>query len=263
MPRPARSLTWILYTSWCVFWFVLPFLLTWPLHLLLAQFRWGHRALHEFYRGWARFQFVLYGSPLQVRGNPHPHGPGQVAIYCANHSSYIDIPVLFAAIPGFANIVGKASLTKVPIWGRCFKRLYLTVDRRSALSRGRSFIESARSLKGGRDLILFPEGTISPTAGHKLLPLKDGAFRLAIEQQVPIVPVTMPYNHRFFPDLGGRIRLRYHPLVAIFHPPIATTGLTLNDLPALRQQVRDTIEAALEPDTESADAPQTTVPEIY
>ncbi len=245
-----------LYTIWCVTWFLVPFLVTWPIQLLLSRVRGGQRWLHALNRGWSKFQLRMYLAPVEIRGEPHPLAVrGQAVIFCANHSSYIDIPVLFDAIPGFTNIIGKAALGRVPLWGRIFRSTYITVDRHSPVSRGRSVVESGRSLRAGRDLIVFPEGSIGKQPGRTLLLFKDGAFRLAIEQQMPIVPVTMPYNHRFFPDLGGRLRLRRHRFLTVFHPPIHTTGLTLNDLPALRERVRAAIESALDPASEPADSP--------
>lgn len=256
MPGLLRTLGHRLYTTWCVTWFLVPFLVTWPLQLLLSSFPAGRPWLHGLNRLWSKFQLRMYLSSVEVRGEPHPVAVrGQAVIFCANHSSYIDIPVLFDAIPGFTNIVGKAALGKVPLWGRIFRSTYITVDRRSAVSRGRSVVECARSLRSGRDLIIFPEGSIGPQPGRELLPFKDGAMRLAIEQQVPIVPVTTPYNHRFFPDLGARLRLRRHRFLTIFHPPIHTTGLTLADVPALREQVRAIIESGLDPASEPADSP--------
>lgn len=257
-----RTLGHRLYTTWCVAWFLIPFLLTWPLQLLLSSFRAGRPWLHALNRAWASFQLRMYFTPVEVRGEPHPAAVrGQAVIFCANHSSYIDIPVLFDAIPGFPNIIGKAALAKVPLWGWLFRSTYITVDRQSAVSRGRSVVESTRSLRAGRDLIIFPEGSIGKQPGRVLLPFKDGAMRLAIELQVPIVPVTMPYNHRFFPDLGGRLRLRRHRFLTIFHPPILTTGMTLDDVPALRERVRAAIASGLDPASEPADSPFAAAPE--
>lgn len=253
MSSLARKLAIKAYTIWCVSWFLIPFLLTWPLQLLFSLFPAGRPWVHRINRGWSMLQLRMYLAPVIIRGKPHPV-PGPV-IFCANHSSYIDIPVMFDAIPGYTNIVGKASLGRVPLWGRIFRAVYLTVDRHNAMSRGRSMVDSARSLREGRDLIIFPEGSISKTPGRKLLPFKDGAFRLAIQEQLPIVPVTMPYNHRFFPDLGGRLRLRRHRFLSVYHEPIFTTGLTMDDVPALRDRVKAIIESALDPASEPADSP--------
>ena len=251
-----RTLGHRLYTTWCVTWFLVPFLVTWPLQLLLSSFRGGRAGLHFLNRLWSKFQLRMYLAPVTVRGQPHPVAVrGTAVIFCANHSSYIDIPVLFDAIAGFTNIIGKAALGRVPLWGRIFRSTYITVDRHSSVSRGRAVVESARTLRAGRDLIVFPEGSIGKQPGRVLLPFKDGAFRLAIETQMPIVPVTMPYNHRFFPDLGGRLRLRRHRFLTIFHPPIHTTGLTLADMPALRERVKAIIESGLDPASEPADSP--------
>ena len=65
----------------------------------------------------------------------------------------------------------------------------------------------------------------------------DGAFQLAIEAGVPLVPVGMPLNHMFMPDVGKGLRVRYHRLKIVFHQPIATAGLTQADVPALKERV--------------------------
>jgi len=181
-----------------------------------------------------------------VKHNPLP--ADQPCVYVANHSSYIDIPLLFKAIPGWLNIMGKISLTKVPAWGPIFERVYIAVDRDSAMSRGRAMVQARRSLAAGRPVVIFPEGSISKKPGEQLEEFKDGAFQLAITAGVPLVPVTMTLNHHFMPDVAG-LRVRYSPLQIILHEPIATTGLTLADAPALKERVQTIIASAFRPDT--------------
>ena len=100
-------------------------------------------------------------------------------------------------------------------------------------------VAARRTLREGNSIAIFPEGRISPTPGAKLLPFHDGAFQMAIETGVPIVPVGMPLNHMFMPDVKGRLRVRYHRIKIVFHEPIPTTGLTLDDIPALKQRVAE------------------------
>lgn len=235
-----------IYSAWSTMWFVLPFVATYPLQLLLSRRPKWHPHLHTVNRGWSISAIRMWGMPVTiVRKGQLP--AGQPCVYVSNHSSYIDIPMLFKVIPGYLNIIGKSSLTKTPLWGPIFGRTYITVNRESAVSRGRSMVLAKQSLAAGRSVAIFPEGTISARPGEEMVPFKDGAFQLAIAAGVPIVPITMPLNHRFMPDVGG-IRVRYTPLRAVVHEPIPTTGLTLADAPALKERVRAVIASAFIPE---------------
>ncbi len=105
-----------LYTTWATFWFVMPFLVTYPLQLALSKRPQWHRYLHALNRVWSLLFIRMWGMPVEiVRKKPMP--AGQPCVYVANHSSYIDIPLLFKTIPGWLNIMGKQSLAKVPCGG--------------------------------------------------------------------------------------------------------------------------------------------------
>ncbi|PJJ47933.1 lysophospholipid acyltransferase family protein [Hymenobacter chitinivorans] len=242
-----------IYTTWSTFWFVLPFVVTYPIQVLLGRKPSLHRHLHNLNRGWSTFAIRMWGMPVDiVRKQPLP--AAQPCIYVANHSSYIDIPVLFKAIPGYLNIIGKSALAKVPLWGPIFGSVYITVNRNSAVSRGRAMVQAKQSLEAGRSVVIFPEGTISKKPGEEMGPFKDGAFQLAIATGVPIVPVSMPLNHRFMPDVGG-IRVRYTPLQVVIHEPIFTQGLTTADVPRIRDEAFRTIASAFRPEAAGIPGP--------
>ncbi|TGE22984.1 lysophospholipid acyltransferase family protein [Hymenobacter metallicola] len=246
MRRLLRYIWHRIYTTWSTFWFVLPFVVTYPIQVLLGRRPSLHKHLHAINRGWSAFAIRMWGMPVDiVRKKPLPRS--QPCIYVSNHSSYIDIPVLFKAIPGFLNIIGKSALAKVPLWGPVFGSVYITVNRNSAVSRGRAMVQAKQSLEAGRSVVIFPEGTISKKPGEEMMPFKDGAFQLAIATGVPIVPVSMPLNHRFMPDVGG-IRVRYTPLQVVIHEPIFTEGLTIADVPRIRDQAFRTIASAFRPE---------------
>ncbi|UPL48129.1 lysophospholipid acyltransferase family protein [Hymenobacter sublimis] len=255
MSRLLRFIGHRLYTTWATFWFVMPFVLTYPLQWALSRRPQWHRYLHTLNRYWSKLFIRMWGMPVEVV-RKHPLPAGQPCVYVANHSSYIDIPLLFKTIPGWLNIMGKSSLAKVPIWGPIFGRAYITVDRDSAISRGRAMVQARRTLEAGRSVVIFPEGAISKTPGQQLEPFKDGAFQLAIAAGVPVVPITMPLNHRFMPDVDG-LRVRYSPLAIILHEPIPTTNLTAADALALKQQVYTTIASALRPEAGGIPEPST------
>lgn len=231
-----------LYTTWAVIWFIVPFLLTYPLQWLFSRRPQWHPLVHGLNRGWSKFSIMMWALPVRVRregAGPLP----RPAVYVANHSSYVDIMLLFKVIPGFLNMMGKASLARTPVWGPIFGRVYITVDRTSAVSRGRALVAARRALAAGQSICLFPEGRVSPTPGEALLPFQDGAFQLAIDAKVPLVPVSMATNHRFMPDVPGSLRVRHAPLHITVHAPIDTQHLTLADVPALKQRVADLLTA--------------------
>lgn len=242
--KALKYITNRIYTTWCVSWFVIPFLVTYPVQAVLIKKQKWYKYVHLINRVWSAIFLRMFLAPLIVEWRAQLN-PAQRYIFTPNHSSYLDIPVMLRIIPGFLNFVGKSSLCKVPLWGKVYEKLYISVDRRSAISSARSYIQSVRSLEQGRNLVIFPEGTIPETAGEKLLVFKDGPFKLAIEKQVAIVPVTMPYNQKFMPDLNGKLKIRWHPLKIVIHEPIDTTGMTLADLPFLKETVHHIIQTEI------------------
>jgi len=235
MPAFLRTLGHRLYTTWATFWFVLPFVVTYPLQLILVRRPAWRRHLHSINRNWAKLSILMWGVPLDIVRESTKPVP-QPCIYVANHGSYIDILVLFYTIPGFLNMMGKDALVKFPLWGPIFGKTYIPVNRRSVVSRGRAFALAKQGLLEGRPLALFPEGTIGPKPGEELQPFQDGAFQMAISLGVPLVPVSMPLNHKFMPSVAG-LRVRHAPLRIVFHEAIDTTGLTQADVPALKAKV--------------------------
>ena len=242
--KALKYLSHRLYTTWCVTWFVMPFVVTYPFQAVLIRRQRWYPHVHGINRFWSSSALRMFLAPIKVEWHMRFDRKKQY-IFTPNHSSYLDIPLLLHTIPGFINFVGKSSLTKVPLWGKVYEKLYIAVDRKSAISSAKSYIQSVRTLEQGRNLVIFPEGTIPPTAGEELLPFKDGPFRLAIEKQLPVVPVTMPYNHKFLPDLNGKLKVRWHPLKIVIHEPIETTGMTLQDLPALKERVHSIIQTEI------------------
>ena len=240
----VRSFFRLIYKTWCAIWFVLPFLVLYPLYLVFASRPQWYRYVHELNRFWSKLQLLLYIIPISVERRGHLD-PNKRYVICPNHSSYIDIPMVLSHIPGFINFLGKSSLCKVPLWGPIYAKLYISVDRHSPVSMAKSYLLAVKAINAGRDVVIFPEGTIPETAGSKLLEFKDGPFRLAIEKQIPVVPVTMPFNHIFLPAVDGKFIVNWHPLRMIIHEPIPTTGLTRADLEPLKNKVHHIIQSEL------------------
>ena len=164
-------------------------------------------------------------------------------MYCSNHTSWLDIVIMGIIAKGDHTFIGKSSLTKIPLFGPMFRKLYITVDRTSRQHSYQAFQQSLDAIDKGRSVIVFPEGGIRGTAPY-LNSFKDGAFRIAIEKEVPIVPVSILYNWKI---MDKSFLPRWHRGKAIVHEPLLTTGLTLEDVDALKAKTYATIEQSLKP----------------
>jgi len=168
---------------------------------------------------------------------------GKAYIYCPNHTSYIDIPVMLWGVKQDFCFMGKSSLAKVPLIGYMYRKLNILVDRKNPRSRKDAYEKALHELDKGRSIVLFPEGTIPPHP-PALGPYKEGAFKIAIEKQIPIVPVTIPFNWLILPD-DGKWLGKPNIAMAIFHQPIITEGMSEANLPELMEKTRSVIEAEL------------------
>ena len=160
-------------------------------------------------------------------------------MFCPNHTSMIDIMVMLSVTKNPFVFVGKKELTKIPIFGYFYKRTCILVDRRDAKSRKAVFDEARRRMSNGLDICIFPEGLVPDDESVILSEFKSGAFRLAIEHQIPIVPMTFydckkRLSYTFFSGSPGKLRVKIHNF-------IKTEGLTLEDNNSLKKQTFDII----------------------
>lgn len=167
-------------------------------------------------------------------------------VICPNHSSYVDIILLYRTFSEYFVFMGKREIEKVPLFGKFFSMgMDISVDRRSKTDAHRAFIRACEEIDQGHNVVIFPEATI-PNDAPKLSNFKNGAFKLAIEKQVPIVPVTYTNNWKL---LQGSVLLKGKAgpgiAKAIIHPYIPTTGMTDGDVASLREQTYNTINKAL------------------
>jgi len=192
-------------------------------------------------RWWARLLFILIGVPFKVEYRERLN-PRRQYIFCPNHTSYLDIPTLGLNTHDTV-FVGKNELARIPLFGFMYRKLHITVDRSRLKSRYITLVQTLRAIDEGKSLVIFPEGGIVSKYPPALAEFKDGAFRAAIEKQIPIVPVTIPYNWIILPD--SEFVLHWKPLKVIFHEPIDPSAYTLEDVPLLKSRVRNIIENEL------------------
>lgn len=172
------------------------------------------------------------------------HDKSQEYIFVSNHISYLDIPMMMKVVRGQnMRILGKAEMNKIPIFGSIYKRGAVTVNRESAVARIKSIKSLIKFIQKKISVFICPEGTFNRT--HQ--PLKsfyNGAFKIAIETQKPIRPILF---------LDTYDRLNYNSILsltpgkcrAVYLPLTSTEGLTLEDVPLLKQKIYDQMEAAL------------------
>lgn len=162
----------------------------------------------------------------------------------ANHTSMMDIMLMLYLSKNPFVFVGKKELAKMPIFGYFYKRTCILVDRSSVKSRKAVFDECQRRLEQGTSICIFPEGGVPDDLHLKLAPFKDGAFRLAINHQIPIVPITFldnkkRFSYSFFSGGPGLLRAHIHPL-------IPAKGLELSDKIKLKEKTFEVILSKIE-----------------
>lgn len=170
-------------------------------------------------------------------------GKDQQYILCANHFSYLDIPIL-GLFPMAFKFVGKSSLAKIPLFGYMYQTLHITVNRSSYRSRAKSLIKAREAIKNGFNLGFFPEGGIRLNQYPNMVDFKDGAFKLAVENNLPIVPVTMPDNYRILRD-DDLLNIRRKKCRIVYHEPIWPTGQKDEDVRKLKEDVFRVIQTEL------------------
>ena len=193
----------------------------------------GHFA-HKCARTWARW--ILWTTGVKVeRSGPLPPLESS-AVIVSNHASIYDIPILFAALPLQLRIPAKASLGSFPFIGWHLRLAgHLLIERKNP---GPGIIKRMKKMvQQNASLIIFPEGSRSPDG--LVTKFKGGSFLLAIDNQLPIVPITIVNS----PNVMRKGELMVQPATVqvILHDPIPTAGLTRTDARALAQQVEDVV----------------------
>lgn len=141
--------------------------------------------------------------------------------------------------------MGKEELLGNPVTGLFFKTIDIPLNRNSKMSAFRAFKRAGLYLSQGRSLVIFPEGGISDGYPPVLGSFKKGPFRLAIEQNVPIIPVSIPHNHQKMWDDGSRYGSRPGISHIYVHAPVSTDTLGLEDAEVLRNTVYNIINSKL------------------
>lgn len=208
------------------------FIPIWIISLLPDPLR--SKALHPTFRIWMGFFMPLVGCPVVRRGKQH-FKPGENYVVVTNHNSLVDIPVSSPWIPGPNKTLAKVEMSRVPIFGVIYKAGSILVDRKSENSRRKSFTDMQRMLDRGLHLCLYPEGTRNKT-NYPIQRFYDGAFTTAIRAQKPIIPGVIFNTGKILPH-DRKFWARPAIIRFDFLEPIPTKGMSMEDLPALKERV--------------------------
>jgi 1-acyl-sn-glycerol-3-phosphate acyltransferase len=212
------------------------------------------RVQHWIARIWARSGVWASLSRLKVEGgeNLSKH---RVAVYAPNHTSYMDIPVIFAALPFQFRILAKKELWQWPFIGWYLRRSgQMPINIENPHATMASLGGAVKALRAGMPLVVFPEGGRTSTGALK--PFLSGAAYLAIRAQVPLVPIALKgvydllpiHTHHFYP---GELKVRVGE-------PIETRGMSVRQNGELTERLREAIEEMMgEPARTEAEAPTT------
>ena len=185
-------------------------------------------------RNWARTLLIMFGIRLKIK-NKHLLKKDETYVFVANHLSQLDIPADAIATDHVFKYLAKEELNKIPMMGYIIRNLYISVNRKDKFARAKSMENMQKNIRDGISVFIFPEGTRNKTS-EPLLDFRDGAFRLAIQAQVPIAALTLLNTGKLLSPMRP-IELSPGVITCVWSKPFATNGMTQQDIPALKETV--------------------------
>ena len=234
---------WLLYRIWFYLLVLLPILVLFPFILFTILSEKSYPLFFKIARLWARVILIGMGFRYSIKGTENFEA-GKSYMLVANHTSMTDIMLMLLAVKNHPFVfVGKKELVNIPIFGFIYKRVCILVDRENSKSRFAVFERAQNRIQQGLSICIFPEGGV-PDESILLDEFKDGAFRIAIEHQLTIIPLTFydnkkRFSYTFFSGSPGKMRAK-------IHPTIETIGKTMDDKLHLKQHVREIILSELQ-----------------
>ena len=236
----------LFWKIWFFGWVLGTIIVVFPILVIITSKESWYLAFFKIARAWGKTILFVMGFRVNKEFEQTIE-PNTSYMFCANHTSMIDIMLMLTVVKSPFVFVGKAELGKIPIFGFFYKRTCILVDRESPKSRRAVLAEAERRLKSGLSVCIFPEGKVPDDESIVLDKFKNGAFILAIEHQIPIVPMTFfdckkRFSYTFFSGGPGILRAKIHSF-------ISTNSLSVSDKKKVNQQTFDVIYNALNNDT--------------
>lgn len=234
-----------LYRIWYYVLVFVPIVLFFPVIFATILSEKTYPLFFKIARIWAKIILLGMGFNYKISGQD-VFEEGKSYVLVANHTSMTDIMLMLVLVKNHPFVfVGKKELAQIPIFGFIYKRVCILVDRSNSRSRFQVFERAQKRIQQGLSICIFPEGGV-PEEHIVLDEFKDGAFRIAIAHQLPIVPMVFfdnkkRFSYTFFSGSPGKMRAKILPI-------IPTQGKNLNDKNELKQQTRKSIAFELEND---------------
>ncbi len=221
-----KTIFWVLWRIWFYIMMGVPIIIMFPFLVVSILRETWYPYFFVMARIWAKF--ILFASGFYYKvDEDYEIEMNKSYMFVANHTSMTDIMLTLAVVRNPFVFVGKKELAKIPLFGFFYKRTCILVDRKSTRSRMEVFNRAEKRLNQGLSICIFPEGGVPGDESILLDEFKDGAFRLAIEHQIPIVPMTFMdnkkrFSYTFLSGSPGLMRV-------FIHKPVATLGKTIED----------------------------------
>lgn len=233
-----KIIFWVLWRIWFYLLMGLIIVVLFPLLFVSILKEEWYPFFFKLARIWARGVLIGMGFYTKIE-REQEFETGKSYMLVANHTSMTDIMLMLYVSKNPFVFVGKKELAKIPLFGFFYKRTCILVDRNSSKSRYGVFERAQKRLNQGLSICIFPEGLVPDDESIILGEFKDGAFRLAIEHQIPIVPMTFPdnkkrFSYTFFSGSPGLMRAKVHHFVE-------TKGKTLDDKKEIKDKVSELI----------------------
>jgi len=222
----------LFWRPWFYGWVFFSILFALPLLVIVISFDRFYKTFFKIANFWGKTILFIMGFKPKVELEQEII-PDKSYMFIANHASLIDVMLMLAVVKNPAVFVGKREVRKIPVFGYVARKTSILVDRGNAESRKEVYVSAQEKLNQGLSIAIFPEGLVPPE-DIILSDFKNGAFRLAIEHQIPIVPMTFydvkkRFSWTFFSGWPGKLRVKIHPF-------IQTDGLTLDDMEVTKQK---------------------------
>ncbi len=217
------------------------FILVWPILYFLSRKKTRYKYINQFRRLIIFLSTTISGIWFRIKYEK-PVDWSQTYIICGNHTSNLDVSAISMAAKNNFCFIGKEELLDNMVLGFFFRTIDITVNRDSKMSSFRAFKAAAERLKDGISVVIFPEATIPLIYPPELSAFKNGAFRLAIELKIPILPVTSLDTWKILWNTGSQYGSRPGICDIFVHQPVETAHLALDDADTLRDEVYEIIK---------------------
>jgi 1-acyl-sn-glycerol-3-phosphate acyltransferase len=240
--RVIKIIFWAIWRVWFYVCMAIPILVMFPFLVLSILTESGYPYFFKMARIWARF--ILFGMGFYYKIDKQQEFESDKSyMFIANHTSMVDIMLMLVSVRKPFVFVGKQELSKIPLFGFFYKRTCILVDRTNSKSKHSVFERAQKRINQGLSICIFPEGKVPDDESIVLDEFKNGAFRLAIDHQLTIVPIAFldnkkRYSYTIFSGKPGLLRVK----ILSF---IDTNNKTKTDLNEIRDNSWDEIHNEL------------------